>query len=141
MAADEHACPVTQQIIDIELEDRSAPEIAGAYHALCCMILTRTAQIVGKSCKDLRDRKAEVFQKRDAERWVNGRVGVLTFESVCEAFDMDPERARSSIERYAQSAGDGAITKRKQLRRHVVFGRTSDACRRPKPVRETSPHC
>lgn len=123
----ESACPAQQQMIDIELADRSAQEIAGAYRALCCMILLRTVQAVGKTVMAMRERKIEVRQKRAAERWVRGRVGTLPFESVCEAFDMDPGVARSKILSHAISEGGQPISRVTRHPSCPVFGRRTSA--------------
>lgn len=133
MTGNEAACPVVAQIIDEELMERSAPEISGAYHALCCMILIRTVQAVGKTVKAMRERKIEVCQKKAAERWIAGRRGILPFEAVCEAFDMDPDYVRRKVMAHAINEGGQSISSRK-VQSRFVFGRPSHA-------RNRSPVC
>ena len=114
-------------MIDIELSDRSPQEIAGSYRALCCMILLRTVQAVGKTVLAMRERKIEVRQKRAAERWVRGKVGTLPFEAVCEAFDFDPDFARDRVLRHAISEGGKPISRVTRHPSCPVFGRRPDA--------------
>lgn len=116
-------CPALRQCIDIELAERSDSEIAGAYQALCAMMLLRTACVVGKSAGEFRNRKIEVTQKLAAERWLEGRLGLVTFEEVCAAFDLDPEYGRDRIYCFAESDRSGAINKAKKPKVHMIFGR------------------
>lgn len=141
MKAAEFACPAMEQVIDIELADRSPPELSGAYHALCAMLLIRTALAMGKTADALRCRKGEISQKVAAEQWIEGEHGVLTFREVCEAFDMDPDTAKRRIRDHAASELGGSINRRKRPRTHLVFGRTNDACRRPVSGRQTQTSC
>lgn len=142
MKCEEFACSATEQVIDIELSERSPPELAGAYHALCAMLLIRTALAMGKTANALRCRKGEIAQKVAAERWIEGGRGVLSFREVCEAFDMDPDTAKRRIRDHAASELGGSINRRKRPRTHLVFGRTCDACRRrPVSGRKTQTAC
>jgi hypothetical protein len=45
--------------------------------------------------KNPRERKSE------AERWLDGGVGTITFEDACDVLDIRPEVARQKIEDYA----------------------------------------
>jgi hypothetical protein len=53
-------------------------------------------------------------QKSDAEKWMDGGVGSITFEDACEAMDVLPEVARRKIVDFAHR------NKRKQTRE--LFG-------------------
>lgn len=114
-----------EQVVDLELSERSSEEIACAYRALCAAILLRTAVI---SRTKPRPRKVDLDQKRTAVGWAtDGRQGVLSFEACCEAVGYDPEVTREAIRRYAESTRSDPINtmkpERKRPRSRMVFGR------------------
>jgi hypothetical protein len=41
--------------------------------------------------------KERLHQRTQARDWINGNVGVVTFEDACEALNVEPERARRMI--------------------------------------------
>jgi hypothetical protein len=108
-----------EQVVDMELAERSSEEIACAYRALCAAILLRTAMVARAKTPP---RKVELDQKRTAIRWVAGGRGVITFESACEALDMAPDRARKSIGDYVRGGPGGAISNGKKPRSRMVTG-------------------
>lgn len=127
------------QCVDLELADRSTVEIASAYRALCAAILLRTAMVARAKTPP---RKMEVEQKRTALSWVDGGQGLITFEEACQALEMQPERARSSIHTYAQARGDRSInTMSYRPRSRTVFGRRNHAPRTDEALGEAAtPH-
>lgn len=48
----------------------------------------------GGNCKE------GIYQKREARSWIDGGVGIITYEECCEALDVDPDRAREKIAAY-----------------------------------------
>ena len=57
--------------------------------------------------------KETAYQRREAKQWLDGGVGVVTFEECCEALDVDCDRARRMIEGHCRSA-----VKRSKRARH-----------------------
>lgn len=119
----EQSDPVVDQIVDIELSERSGVEIYGAYQSICAMLMLRTAMVVGRKTPP---RKEEIDQRQVAVQWLEGGHGVLSFEGVCEALDIDPDRARDAIQKYAAPGGGDAINrKRRKPHSHMVFGKAN----------------
>lgn len=108
-----------EQVVDMELADRSGEEIACAYRALCAAILLRTAMVARAKTPP---RKVELDQKRTAIKWVTGGRGVITFEACCEALNMVPDRARQSIGDYVRGGPGGAISNGKKPHSRMVTG-------------------
>jgi len=52
-----------------------------------------------------------VAEKRAAQGWIEGGVGLVTFEQACEHLDVDAERARRQIKIYAEGLGRRDIKK------------------------------
>ncbi len=74
---------------------------AGAWRHLCAGVLLQTYVAdrgVGGNVKET------LYQKRDARQWLEGGVGLITFEDCCEALQVDSERARRMIESHCTSA-------------------------------------
>jgi len=46
--------------------------------------------------------KEVVYQTQEAKRWVDGGVGLITFEDCCDALDVDANRARRAIEEHCR---------------------------------------
>jgi hypothetical protein len=122
--SDEAACPALAQVIDYELGERMADEIGAAYQSLCCMILLRTTLACSHKISTAGANKTEAHNKRAARRWIDGGVGVLTFESVCESLDLDPDYTRKGIIQYAESVMSGTIRKARKPKTHIAFGRS-----------------
>lgn len=124
-SASSHAvCPALAQVIDYELDERLSDEIGSAFQSLCCMVLLRTALAVSHRVSAVRSNTTEAHNKRVARRWIKGGVGALTFETVCESLDLDPEYARKSLHRYVESVADGTIRKARKPKNHIAFGRS-----------------
>ncbi len=121
MKKSESSNPVLEKVIEYEVSLLDRTEIAGAYRSICAMLLLRTATVVSKPA---RERNLETSQKRTAERWMNGQVGVITFEEACRAIDVDPTVLRKQIENYAENC----IRNRSEANTQpdVIFGRQSD---------------
>lgn len=122
--SDEPACPALAQIIDYELEGLMADEVGAAYQSLCCMMLMRTTLACSHKISSATTNKTEAHNKRAARRWIEGGVGVLTFESVCESLDLDPAYTKKGILRYVDSIMEGTIKKARKPKTHIAFGRT-----------------
>jgi len=127
-----------EQVVDLELAERSSVEIACAYRALCAAILLRTAMVAKAKTPP---KKQEIDQKRTAVKWVDGGQGVITFEAACEALDMPPERARNAINEYVRGDESGAINTMRCKKPHsrVVTGGRYVARSFPDPVRKDAP--
>lgn len=86
----------------IELEDRTAEELDGAYTALCEMVLLKTSLALRGPRAYQEASQARVRAEwRHASRWLDGHCGVWTFQTVCDALDMNPDFARQRLVRYA----------------------------------------
>jgi len=116
-------------VIDAELEQRSGDEIEWAHRALCSMILVKTAMA---SERPAVHSKEAVYQKCAAQDWLEGGVGVWTFEEVCEGVGLHPDRARESIRRHAGASLRAPINR--ESRR--TFGRNPND-----PFAETTATC
>lgn len=82
------------QVIEAQLVNLSSAEIAGAYRALCGMMLTLTAISYRRRrvwCKD------EVRGRQAAREWIDGRHGVISFTEACEELNLDTDRAREAL--------------------------------------------
>jgi hypothetical protein len=57
--------------------------------------------------------KEGLCQSREAERWLKGGVGSITFEDACECLCVTPEVARAKILAYVHKhrrrSGNGAL--------------------------------
>lgn len=89
--------------------------LTGAWRALCVRLLTQAVQRMaaetnlfhraayikknsrGGNCKE------GIYQKREARSWIDGGVGVITYEECCEAMGVDPDRAREKIVTYCHA--------------------------------------
>lgn len=94
------------QAIDAQIEHLLPQEIAGAYHALCAMVLVQTAVAFRTRVR----RKDEASNKRVARQWLaSGDEGVLTFAECCEAVNVSEEEARAGFTRIADGHLDKSI--------------------------------
>ena len=98
------------QTIAAQLEDRTPEELAGAWRALCGMMLVCTALAIRK--KTLWS-NAEAQNKATAKRWISGG-GVIGFQECCDCLDLRAERAVAAIHSLAEQTASGAI---KRVRR------------------------
>lgn len=84
--------------IEAQLEERTPEELAGAYRALCGMMLVHSALAFRRRALC---RNEDAYQKNEAKRWmVNGR-GVLSFAECCAALDMNVAKAQRAIREFA----------------------------------------
>ena len=113
-----------QQMIDIHLEERSAPEIASAYRALCSSVLVKTALALASRGVG---NWAATENRRVAKNWLKGGIGTVEFKDVCEVLDLDPDKARAAIHKYVEEMKDPTIKKSRKPVSHKVFGRNYDA--------------
>lgn len=86
---------------------------AGGWRMLCAGIMVQAVQrlqsegirpgSVRYSAKaDGGNVKEIAYQMQEARRWVDGGVGIITFEDCCDALDVDAERARLAIEEHCR---------------------------------------
>lgn len=87
------------QCIEAQLENISTQEIAGAYRALCGLMLCATAVAYRKRAIL---RKDDVAARAVARQWVDTREGLITFPECCEALNLDSERAAAALKSFAQ---------------------------------------
>jgi hypothetical protein len=104
-------------VVDAGLEGLAAQEIAGAYKALCGMMLVQTAiAFKRKPCR----RKDTARERVAAREWVANEGGVLTFGECCEVMGMDKEWTRQALHGLAEAEQLPPINR-------VVFGVKRDA--------------
>lgn len=107
-------------VIDYEVSLFDRTEIAGAYRSICAMLLLRTANVV---LRPARTRNMEAQQKKTAKEWLQGKVGVITFDEACHAINVDPSLMRRQIlDRVRESR---PIPKKRPFPSYV-FGRKPD---------------
>jgi hypothetical protein len=97
---------VLERVIEADLEPLSKCELEGGYRAICTLMVFRTCAALGRRTQPRNDAVAE---KRAAQQWLQGGVGLLTFEQVCASLDVDAERARRQIKVYADGMGRAPI--------------------------------
>jgi hypothetical protein len=116
-----------EQVIELQLEERTGAELSNAYRALCCAMLIHTAQTL--TAKQT-TRKEAVKNRSAARNWTDGKRGVVTFEDACDAVDLCPESFAKRLDEYVSSNTGGTIitggkyANAKRPRRHYVFGRS-----------------
>lgn len=94
-------CSVGEQVVERELDQLTADEIAGAWRGLCAMMLLRTVSICGKGKSSLLARKQHCLQRKTAEKWLAGEKSLITFSDVLIALDMDESYVIRGLELYA----------------------------------------
>jgi hypothetical protein len=85
-------------------------ELAGAWKALCAALLAQAVErkrveenISSRHKQPVHwFRKEECRQRSQARCWLDGGVGVVTFEDCCEALDVEPSYIRKKIKGYCQ---------------------------------------
>lgn len=96
---------------------------AGAWRFLCAGLMVQAVQRLEPAWNPTGKRrfsgdkaggyvKETAYQKREARQWIEGGVGLITFEDCCDAIDVDPDRAREAIETHCLYA-----PRRRQRRR------------------------
>lgn len=96
-----------EQALSVTLEDRTAEELAGAYRALCAMMLLHTAQSFRKarlSCNE------DVYRRKAARQWVRGACGAISFPECCEVLGLNVRKAKQAITEFAQRVPGGTIS-------------------------------
>lgn len=84
--------------------------LRGAWHYLCVGVFVQAVQRIAEATnlwslkknaavKSSIDKEA-VYQREAARRWIEGGVGLVTFEDCCEAMEVEPARAREKIREY-----------------------------------------
>ncbi len=95
-----------ESVLNASLEGLCAQELAGAYRALCAMMIAQTAFTFRKRrCS----RKDVAMERKAAERWLKEKCGTLTFAECCEALDVDCDRIRGALESIACRAASEPI--------------------------------
>jgi len=107
--------PSLEKLIDWEIDACAREEIEYAWRSLCATMLMRTASCLSRSANR---RKSDVLQKKTATNWLEGGVGLITFELACDGVDMNSDELRSQIFSHARQAKNEAINKSR-----VVFGK------------------
>lgn len=92
---DEKEC----KIIDDELSERTGTEIEAAWQRLCGYLLMDACKTL--ACRYIR-KKDQVFDKRKAKEWLQGKETVVTFEEMCLTLGLDADRTRKAVEDYAE---------------------------------------
>jgi len=83
--------------------------VLGAWHYLCVGVMLQAVVRSADRCSRWESKngrkidKEIIYQREAARRWLEGGVGLVTFEDCCEALDVDPARAREKIQAYCQS--------------------------------------
>lgn len=106
-----------EKLIDEQVASLRADEIAGAWRALCGLMLVISASSLRRRA---RHRKDDVVAARSSLNWLDMDCGVVSFRECCACLDIDTERARSALRSLAAGA-DGPTRSR------VVFGVKSHA--------------
>ena len=82
--------------------------VAGGWRCLCIGVLINAIREVESNCKMFRftshrlgrasgtDKEA-LENKRLTKAWLNGGIGLVTFEDCCEAMSIPPDKAREKI--------------------------------------------
>lgn len=86
------------QAIEAQLESRTPQELAGAWRALCGMMLVYSAIAVRKKRISRND---DAYQKKAASAWLAGKGGVITFPECCAVLEMNAGRAKQAIREFA----------------------------------------
>lgn len=87
-----------QNVLAAQLEPRSTEELAGAFRALCGMMLTHTAMSLRRRVMARND---DAYQKKAARVWMSSHEGAITFDECCAVYGLDPRRASAAICRFA----------------------------------------
>lgn len=96
------------QVIEEQIAHLLPAEIAGAYKALCTMVLIQTAVAYRTRVR----RKEDAWNRRTARDWLaHGDCGVLTFSDCCTACDVSEDEARAGFARIADGRLDGPISR------------------------------
>jgi|DEB0MinimDraft_10_1074344.scaffolds.fasta_scaffold03241_14 hypothetical protein len=107
--ADSLPSPAEQELIDHDLSSLSGDEISGGWRSICAMILLRTVSSVSRS-QEARISKAEArLQYKAAKEWMAGKAGLISFEEVLSALELEEQYVRNGIDRYAKTAVSRAI--------------------------------
>ena len=86
------------QVIEAQLAPLNAETVAGAYRAICGMMLIHTAMSSRRvvACNE------DARQKKAAREWVKGG-GALPYTECCEALGLDKKLAAECIRRFAET--------------------------------------
>ena len=104
-----------ERVIEADLEPLCKAELEGGMRAICTLMVFRTCTALGRKTQPRMDAVAE---KRAAQGWIEGGVGLVTFEQACEHLDVDAERARRQIKIYAEGLGRQDIKKVAPMESH-----------------------
>jgi hypothetical protein len=98
---------------DLEQTELDAMTLAGGWKLLCVSTLNHSVHhLVQERSQSVRReyylsrtgrRRIGQAQKSDLERWMEGGVGVVTFEDCCACLSIQPEIAREKIGKYVSS--------------------------------------
>jgi len=91
------------------LSNLTPEEIEGGYRRLCASLLVSSAYALAENTRGIQpDRRRPVApflrqvrrQREVAREWVEGGIGVLTFEEACLAIDVEPDRMRADLRKH-----------------------------------------
>lgn len=97
-----------EQAIESQLADRTPEELAGAYRALCGMMLVYSAIAVRRKRITRND---DAYQKNAAKAWLAGKRGIITFPECCAALEMNACKAAKAITDVAPALGRRPINR------------------------------
>ena len=91
------------------MHDIEQEALAGGWRALCVGVMLQGIQRVEASSKLHKPGSKQKIdgnggldkeilkQRTQAREWLEGGIGLVTFEDCCEAMDVDPDKAREKI--------------------------------------------
>lgn len=97
-----------EALIDDYLSERSGFEIAAAYQSLCGALLAQTLSALGRRSIRLKD---QIVDKRVKREWIGGTRSIISFEDMCEALSIDPNRTADSIREHAENPNGSPINR------------------------------
>lgn len=86
------------QVIEEQLEQTAPEELAGAYRALCGMMLVYSALAYRRRHISRND---DAHQKNAVKAWLAGGGGVISFPECCQVLEMNAGRAERAIRECA----------------------------------------
>jgi hypothetical protein len=99
------------------MESIEEAAMSGAWKALCAGVLLQAVERLRLEVKlhkpgskyrtkgDSGLHKEKLHQRVVAREWIEGGVGLITFEDCCESVGVDPDRARIRIMNHCQNGG------------------------------------
>lgn len=88
--------------------------LEGGWRALCAGLLVQATKRMAAETNLFHRRawvnasgtggnsKEGIYQKKEAQMWIDGGRGLITFEDCCEVLGVDPARARKKIRAHCE---------------------------------------